>query len=238
MSEPLLMVRDVSCVYGDYTVFKHLSLTVNRHAVVAIQGASGCGKTTLLRIIASEEPTNGEVLIDGVVVNQVDPYRRGVGSLYQGANEAFMERTAADMIRFALNKRADIAADTYRNPSLARVVGRVFGSTYATQAEIDKYATMARVSSKNLHQKLRQLSGGERQRAMLARVLAEKPRVLLADEPLSNLDRPLKLQLAAEMRTFFKAHQMTVLYVTHDPEEAALVADHHAVIQFDTLRRP
>lgn len=236
MFEPLLQVCNVSHRYGNVSVFEGLSLSLNVGEVLAIQGPSGCGKTTLLRLIASDPPTSGEVLIAGRSVVAIDPYAREIASLYQGAQEAYLERTPMDMIRFALQKRADRTSKESASKLYLHRLQRMVFPERAYMSEALLLADAVRLPRAKLAQRLRELSGGERQRAMLARVLAEQPRLLLADEPLANLDRTLKLSLAEELRDFFSAHRMSVLYVTHDTEEAGLVADR--TLHFERLRRP
>lgn len=228
----LLQLKAITRTFGSgastKVVLQNFSHEVEKGEVVAIVGPSGCGKSTLLRTIAFERPEAGIIMLNGQSQIDLDPYHRQVAMLYQGAAEAMGEKTVMQMINYALYKRYDLQHPTTLVRLWMRRLQRVCGmggQTVATAMSHVRLIGLVRLQAHHLLQRLDQLSGGERQRAMLARVLAEQPQLLLADEPLANLDRALKLDLALEMKQFFKQHNMTVLYVTHDNDEAAIVAD-------------
>lgn len=195
--------------FAERSVLQSISLQIAANEIVAIQGPSGCGKSTLLRVIAGLEPADdGDVLVDGKSVLTIDPFYRQVAMIFQSAVEVFPWATVEQNIVPALQKRR-----------------RTITDTQPLRAAVLEVMEWARLPVAKLTQRAGTLSGGEKQRLSLARVLAERPLVLLADEPLANLDPQLKSQLVEEMRSFFKQQNMTVLYVTHDQAEAEAIAD-------------
>lgn len=173
----------------------------------ALVGPSGCGKTTILRMVAGfEQPTKGEILLDGARVSHLPPYERNVTTVFQ-SYALFPHMTVRDNVEFGL-KRKPVA------DAAARV------------AEILDLVQLAGLE----HRLPAQLSGGQRQRVALARALVMRPKVLLLDEPLSALDPGLRKQVRAELRLLQRRVGITFLLVTHDQEEALSLADRITVM--------
>lgn len=205
----MLDVRDISVRFGDVTALDHLDLTVADQSVVALIGPSGSGKSTLLRVIAGlEHPDEGDVGWDDESILDVPPHKRGFGMMFQDY-ALFPHRTVAENVAFGLRmqqRSADVIAA--RTEAALDMVGL---SGYGPRS-------------------VGTLSGGEQQRVALARTLAPEPRLILLDEPLGALDRPLRERLVEEMRDIFEEIEATALYVTHDRDEAFAIADRVAVI--------
>jgi thiamine transport system ATP-binding protein len=177
---------------------------------VALLGPSGCGKSTLLRVVAGLQRTDaGRVVISGTDVTHVPAHRRGVGLMAQG-DTLFPHRDVAGNVGFGLRMlRRPRAKIDRRVSELLELVG-LEGFEHRTTAG---------------------LSGGERQRVALARALAPEPRLLLLDEPLASLDRPLRESLLVELEQLFERLDVTVVYVTHDVAEAFALGDRVAVMR-------
>lgn len=185
------------------------TLDVEAGETVALLGPSGCGKTTLLRAVAGLQALDrGRVVLDGSDVTRTPPHRRGVGLMFQ-EQALFPHRDVAGNVDFGLRMQglppADVSA---RVAELLEVVGLAGMGARAVET----------------------LSGGEQQRVALARALAPAPRVLLLDEPLSSLDRPLHARLLGELEQIFARLELTVLYVTHDVAEAFALGHRIAVM--------
>jgi iron(III) transport system ATP-binding protein len=190
---------------------ENVSLDVRDGEILALLGPSGCGKTTTLRMIAGfERADRGRISIGGVTVDDgrtfVQPEKRGVGMVFQDY-ALFPHLNVVQNIGFGLTKSSKSERD-------ARV------------AELLDLAGLTDLARRYPHQ----LSGGQQQRVALARALAPKPRVLLLDEPFSNLDTELRVQMRAEVRDLLKAVGTTAILVTHDQQEAMTVADRMAVM--------
>lgn len=199
-------------------VFVDVNLSIKRGEILAVMGPSGCGKTTLLRCLAGlEDHQSGRVMLDGRDVTGSDPYLRNMALIAQNAGDIFPWLSARETIATAARKRHYLTSA--HSVDMNKVV--------------EDHAQLASLPFDVLQQKGRTLSGGQKQRLSLARVLAERPALVLADEPLSNLDEALVDQLIGEMRQFFKWNKMTVLYVTHNAAEAERIADR--VVQFSSL---
>ncbi len=200
---------DIGVTFDGTRVLTSADLAVDAGEVVALLGPSGSGKSTLLRVVAGiVHPDRGSVAIDGVDVTHVPTHRRGVGMVFQD-NQLFPHRTAADNVAFGLKMqgvgrrdRAERAAQWLERVGLAD-----FGDRSVTE-----------------------LSGGEAKRVALARTLASKPKVVLLDEPLTGLDRALHDRLADELTSILEAAGVTAVLVTHDPDEAATIADRAVTI--------
>ena len=195
--------------FGAVEALKQISLDVRDGEFVALLGPSGCGKTTLLRIVAGlETQTSGRVLIGGRNVSALPPRSRGLAMVFQNY-AVFPHMTVRQNVSFGL-QMLKAAAD--------RITRQVQRSAELMQIEhlLDRYPA--------------QLSGGQRQRVAVARALAVEPAVLLMDEPLSNLDALLRLQMRAELKAVLAEAGTTTLYVTHDQTEAMGLADRIAVM--------
>jgi len=204
-----VLLRDIKKSYGAVQVLPPLSLDIGKGELIALLGPSGCGKTTTLRIIAGLERADaGRVEIDGIDVTELPPERRGLGMVFQHY-AVWPHRSVAENVAYPL-ERAKVAKD-----EIAKRVKEALGLVH-----LDIYA----------ERRPHQLSGGQLQRVALARALVGRPRVLLLDEPLSNLDALLREEMRAEIRSLQRRLQMTTVLVTHDQEEALAIADRIAVL--------
>ncbi len=199
-----LTVDDVDLSFGQTPVLAGASMAVDLGEVVAVLGPSGSGKSTLLRVIAGiTVPDAGTVTLGGHDITNVPTYQRGVGMVFQD-NQLFPHLTVGDNVAFGL-KMAGIPATVRRATAddwLARVGLDGFGS-----------------------RDVGALSGGEAKRVALARTLAVEPTVVLLDEPLTGLDRELHDRLASDVAALLADLAITAILVTHDPDEAATIAD-------------
>jgi spermidine/putrescine ABC transporter ATP-binding subunit len=206
---PDVELRGVAMAYGDTVVLHDVDLEVRKGEFLSLLGPSGCGKTTTLNIIAGFlTPLRGTVSLGGRVVNDVPPYRRHTGMVFQ-SYALFPHMNVHDNVAFGLKIRGESAA------AVARRVGEVLALV-----QLDGLAQRA----------VRQLSGGQQQRVAIARALAIDPLVLLMDEPLSNLDAQLRRQMRVELRRLQQQVGITTIFVTHDQEEALTLSDRLVVM--------
>ncbi len=196
--------------FGAVEAVKNLNFTIEDGEFVVFVGPSGCGKTTTLRMIAGfEDPTAGEIRIDGQVVNDLEPGDRGLGMVFQ-SHALFPHKNVAQNIEFGLRMK--------KVPPEERV------------KRVRDVAEMVRIG--HLLDKMPgQCSGGESQRVALARTLVTNPSTFLLDEPLSSLDAKLRRELRAECDRLHQTLQRTFIYVTHDQEEAMTLADRIVVMR-------
>ena len=204
-----LELRHLTKTYGTTAAVDDVNLAVEPGELVAFLGPSGCGKTTTLRMVAGFiQPTAGEILVHGSDITDLKPNHRDMGMVFQ-SYALFPHMTVNRNVAFGLVARgvpsAEIAPKVGAALDLVGLTG--FGERYP-----------------------KQLSGGQQQRVALARVLALKPKLLLFDEPLSNLDAKLRVQMRHEIRQLQKEVGITSLFVTHDQEEAMTIADRIAVM--------
>lgn len=211
--------QNVSKSFGDTRVVDDLSLEINDGEFVVLLGPSGCGKTTTLRMLAGlESVTSGDIRINGERVNDVPTQHRDLAMVFQ-SYALYPHMTIAENIGYPLRVRK------LEKSERAERVKRV-----AAMLEIESL----------LDRKPRQLSGGERQRVALARAIVREPRAYLMDEPLSNLDARLRVQMRGELKHLQHQLGTTTIYVTHDQAEAMTLASRVAVMkkgrlqQFDT----
>ena len=187
-----------------------VSLDVARGECIALLGPSGCGKTTTLRLVAGFiAPDTGGISLEGRRIERVPPYRRQIGMVFQNY-ALFPHMTAAGNVAFGLEMRAVPTAE--RRARVAEALDMVGLADFA-----QRYPA--------------QLSGGQQQRVALARALVTRPALLLLDEPLSNLDAGLRVEMRQEIGRLRRALGITTLFVTHDQEEALALADRIAVMQ-------
>ena len=187
-----------------FDAVEKVDLTVKGGELVTFLGPSGCGKTTTLRMVAGfETPTSGRILIDGEDVTEVMVNKRQIGFVFQNY-ALFPHMTIGDNVAYGLKMRGEAGA------GVATKVGEALEMVGLGGRE-KRYPN--------------ELSGGEQQRVALARVLVMRPKVLLMDEPLSNLDAKLRLHMRSEIRGIQKQLDITCLYVTHDQKEALTMAD-------------
>ncbi len=221
MSAPLLAITDLCVEYEGLAAVRNLDLHMNSGDFGCLLGPSGCGKTTALRAIAGLEPIGpGEIRIDGECVSgpgcEVAPERRKVGMVFQD-NTLFPHLDVRGNVAFGLRKL----------------------SRHEQQARVDEMLDLmglGGLANRYVHE----LSGGQRQRVALARALAQRPRLVLLDEPFSSLDSDLRERLGREVRQVLRELEITALLVTHDQNEAFALADQigvmyeGALLQWDT----
>ena len=203
-------LRDIHKQYADTEVIKGIDLDVGDREFVVFVGPSGCGKSTLLRMIAGlEEITSGKLLIDGKVVNDVPPDKRELAMVFQ-TYALYPHMTVAENMAFSL-----------------RLAGMPKAKRYERAREVARVLQLEPL----LNRKPKELSGGQRQRVAIGRALVRNPKVFLFDEPLSNLDAALRVQMRIELASLHKSLQATMIYVTHDQVEAMTLADKIVVLQ-------
>ena len=202
-------LKNINKMYNDYKASNDINLGIKKGKLVALLGPSGSGKSTILRMIAGlETPDSGEIVIDGKVVNDVSPSKRGIGFVFQNY-ALFRYMTVFDNIAFGL-KVKKVAPDVIK-------------------AKVSAVAAKIKISDQQLQRNVSELSGGQQQRVALARALVLEPKILCLDEPLSNLDAKLRVDLRKELKRLQKELGITTLYVTHDQEEALTLSDRIAV---------
>jgi thiamine transport system ATP-binding protein len=199
----VLAVDDVTVQFGERVVLDSVDLQVAAGEIVALLGPSGSGKSTLLRVIAGIVPADsGRVVLDGVDITHTPTHRRSIGMVFQD-EQLFPHMDVAGNVGFGLRMAGvDTRVREERVAQLLELVGLAGFGARRTDG----------------------LSGGERKRVALARSLAPQPKLLLLDEPLTGLDRELHDRLAVEVRTILESTNTTAIWVTHDADEAALVA--------------
>ncbi len=204
-----IIIRNVAKSFGAFQALHSIDMTISDREFMVLLGASGCGKTTLLRIIAGlETPTQGEVWIGGRRVDHLPPRERGIAMVFQNY-AVFPHLTVFENIAFGLRMQKLPQAE------IARRVNRTAELMHIEQL-LKRYSG--------------QLSGGQRQRVAVARALAMEPDVILMDEPLSNLDALLRLEMRAELKGVLAQSRSTAIYVTHDQVEAMSLADRISVM--------
>jgi sn-glycerol 3-phosphate transport system ATP-binding protein len=203
-------IRDVTKSFGDVKVIQGISMDIASGEFVVMVGPSGCGKSTLLRMIAGlETVTSGEIAIDGKVVNHLEPRERNVAMVFQNY-ALYPHMTVHDNMAYALRIQRRSKDD------IERRVGR---------------AAQILGLSELLKRTPRALSGGQRQRVAMGRAIVREPSVFLFDEPLSNLDAKLRVQMRAELQALHQRLGTTTLYVTHDQVEAMTLAHRMLVMK-------
>ncbi|MCB1469359.1 MAG: ATP-binding cassette domain-containing protein, partial [Rhizobiaceae bacterium] len=202
-------IRDVRKNYGQLEVIHGVSVDILDGEFVALVGPSGCGKSTLLRMIAGlEEITDGDIAIGGRVVNDIAPKDRDIAMVFQNY-ALYPHMNVHQNMGFALRQRGTPRAEIDRRVGeAARILG------------LEPY----------LERKPRALSGGQRQRVAMGRAIVRDPNVFLFDEPLSNLDAKLRVQMRSELKELHQRLGVTTVYVTHDQIEAMTLADRVVVM--------
>jgi len=202
--------------FGQVEAVKNFSLKVADREFVVLVGPSGCGKTTVLRLVAGlEEPTSGEIMIDGKLVNHVPPKDRDIAMVFQNY-ALYPHMTVFENMAFALRLRK-------MGKSLVR-------------EKVERTAQLLGLGHL-LRRKPGELSGGERQRVALARAIVREPKLFLMDEPLSNLDAKLRVQMRAELIKLHRHLGITTVYVTHDQVEAMTMGHRIAVVNHGLLQQ-
>lgn len=199
-----LRIHGVSKRYGHFIALEPTDLTVAAGEFVTLLGPSGSGKTTLLSLIAGlAEPDSGRILLDGTDVSGLPAHRRGLGMVFQNY-ALFPHMTVAENVAFGLQTRRLPAAEV--------------------QDKVQRALTMVRLEAL-AHRVPKELSGGQQQRVALARALAYQPAIVLMDEPLGALDRNLREEMKFEIARLHRELGTSVVYVTHDQEEALVLSD-------------
>ncbi|PLR31126.1 maltose/maltodextrin ABC transporter ATP-binding protein MalK [Chimaeribacter californicus] len=202
-------LRHVHKAYGETVISKDINLAIDDGEFVVFVGPSGCGKSTLLRMIAGlEEITSGDLLIGEKRMNEVPPAERGIGMVFQ-SYALYPHLSVADNMSFGLK--------------LAGTKKSLIGQRVNQVSEILQLAHL-------LERRPKALSGGQRQRVAIGRTLVAEPDVFLLDEPLSNLDAALRVQMRIEISRLHKRLKRTMIYVTHDQVEAMTLADKIVVL--------
>ncbi len=219
---PEIVLKNVTKRWGDFVGVDNLNMVIKDHAFVTLLGPSGCGKTTTLRMIAGlETPTSGVITIDGVTVFDserginVSPAKRDVGFLFQNY-ALWPHMTVYQNIAFGLEnlkwKKEDIKARVQELLEMLKI--EQFAERYPSE-----------------------LSGGQQQRVAIARTLAPRPKVLFMDEPLSNLDAKLRLEMRTELKRLHTETNSTFVYVTHDQLEAMTLATEVCLMKTGLLQQ-
>jgi putative spermidine/putrescine transport system ATP-binding protein len=211
-----LTLSNITKQFGDTVVVDDFNLDIEKGEFVSFLGPSGCGKTTTLRMVAGFEiPTAGKIFLGGADITDKAPNQRNVGMIFQ-SYALFPNMTVAQNIGFGL---------TVRKESAAVVKQRV--------EEMISLINLEKHAGKYPYQ----LSGGQQQRVSLARALANRPQVLLLDEPLSALDAKIRVSLRAEIRAIQKSLGITAIFVTHDQEEALSISDRIVVMNTGVIEQ-
>ena len=204
-----IRIQNLTKRFGTVTALHHLDLTIEPGELFFLLGPSGCGKTTLLRCLAGFYiPDEGTIFFGDEDVTRLAPHKRNTGMMFQ-SYALWPHMSVAENVAFGLEERK------VPKPEIRRRVGEALESV-----RMGEYAD----------RRTNQLSGGQQQRVALARALVIRPRCLLLDEPLSNLDAKLRLEMRLEIRRVCKEFKLTTVYVTHDQKEALSISDRMAVL--------
>ncbi len=205
-----IQLRNLGKRWGSFIGVDNFDLTIADREFLVLLGPSGCGKTTTMRMIAGlEDASEGDILIDGKVVNDLEPKDRDVAMVFQ-SYALYPNMNVYDNIRFPLKVRG---VDPSTHDERVRRA--------SAMVELDDF----------LHRKPAELSGGQRQRVALARAIVREPNVFLMDEPLSNLDAKLRVSTRAQIKNLSHELAVTTIYVTHDQIEAMTLADRVVVMK-------
>ena len=205
-----IKLRNLSKRWGSFVGVENLNLTIADEEFLVLLGPSGCGKTTTMRMIAGlEEASGGDIIIDDVRVNDLDPKDRNVSMVFQ-SYALYPNMNVYENIRFPLKVRKIPEAEHKERVMRA-----------SAMVELDDF----------LHRKPAELSGGQKQRVALARAIVREPNVFLMDEPLSNLDAKLRVSTRAQIKNLSHELKVTTIYVTHDQIEAMTLADRVVVMK-------
>lgn len=211
-----IRLENITKSFGSATVIKGLDLTIEEGEFFTFVGPSGCGKSTVLNMIAGlDQPTNGLVFFDGTPVNLLSPKERDVAMVFQ-SYALYPHMTVYENIAFPLRMKKTPAK--------------------TVNAEVKRTAALLGIGEL-LGRKPKELSGGQRQRVALGRAIVRKPKVFLMDEPLSNLDARLRIEMRAELKRLHQDLGITTVYVTHDQSEAMGLSDRLAVLHNGTIQQ-
>jgi multiple sugar transport system ATP-binding protein len=213
---PFLEIKNVKKRFGGTDVLKGIDISIEQGDFLVLVGPSGCGKSTLLNLIAGlDQLSEGEIWINGVMVNDLHPSKRDIAMVFQ-SYALYPNMTVAENVAFGLEMRGVPKAE--RETAVAEV---------AKTLQIEHL----------LKRKPSQLSGGQRQRVAMGRALVRKPQVFLFDEPLSNLDAKLRVEMRTEIKRLHQAMGATIVYVTHDQIEAMTLATQIAVMNAGEIQQ-
>jgi len=205
-----VVIRDIKKSYGKVEVLHGINIDIADGEFVVIVGPSGCGKSTLLRMVAGlEEISSGDIFIDDRIVNEIEPKDRNIAMVFQNY-ALYPHMSMFDNMAYGLKLQ-----------KLSKVEIKRRVAEVAKTLQLEEF----------LQRKPRQLSGGQRQRVAMGRAIVRNPKVFLFDEPLSNLDAKLRVQMRLEIKRLQRSLGVTALYVTHDQIEAMTMADKIVVMQ-------
>lgn len=211
-----VILDNISKSFGEKRILRNISLDIKDGEFIVLVGASGCGKSTLLRIIAGLERQNsGDVLIGDKLVNDISPKDRDIAMVFQNY-ALYPHMKVKENIALGLKVRHVAKCEIERRISRAAEI-----------LKLEEYLT----------RRPKELSGGQRQRVALARAIVREPKVFLMDEPLSNLDAKLRIQMRAEIKKLHQKLKTTFVYVTHDQTEALTMGDRIAVLNGGILEQ-
>ncbi|WP_227003934.1 ABC transporter ATP-binding protein [Salicibibacter halophilus] len=212
----LIKLENISKSFGDVQAVRDISITIKKGELVTFIGPSGCGKTTLLRTIAGfYTPTAGDLYLDGERITNLPPEKRATGMVFQNY-ALFPHMTIFENVAYGLNQR-----------KVTKEKKQQLVQDALAQVQLEGYE----------HRKPSELSGGQQQRVAIARCLVLKPKVLLLDEPLSNLDANLRMVMRDEIRRLKEELDLTIIFVTHDQEEALSISDRVMVLNDGSLQQ-
>lgn len=205
----MINFKNVQISYGDFVAVDDLNLEIKEGEFFTFLGPSGCGKSTTLRtLVGFIDPSKGNILVDDKDITRLAPEKREIGIVFQ-SYALFPTMTVYDNIAYGLKIKKLPKAEI--------------------DAKVNEIAQKIKISDKQLQRNVSELSGGQQQRVALARALVLEPKILCLDEPLSNLDAKLRVDLRLELKRLQRDLGITTLYVTHDQEEALTLSDRIAV---------
>lgn len=216
MTGTAVKLSNISKGYGTSRVLHDIDLEINAGEFMTLVGPSGCGKSTLLKILAGlDQPDGGLIEIGGEIANQFRPSKRNIAMVFQ-SYALYPHMTVAENLSFGLRMNGNPKADTQKRVSRAAEILQI---------------------NELMERRPKQLSGGQRQRVAIGRAIVREPQVFLFDEPLSNLDAELRVQMRVEISRLHKQLGTTMIYVTHDQTEAMTLADKIVVLRAGNIEQ-
>ncbi len=230
MSKELIRLRDLCMAYDDELVLDNLNLYINDKEFLTLLGPSGCGKTTTLRMIGGfATPTSGDVLFDGMRINDVPPHQRQINTVFQ-KYALFPHLNVFENVAFGLRMQ--------RRPDPSDASGKRKLKIPEEEIRTRVLEMLESVSLKGFeNRRTDALSGGQQQRVAIARALVNRPKVLLLDEPLGALDLKLRKDMQIELKRIQQQVGITFIYVTHDQEEALTMSDTIVVMDKGSIQQ-